>query len=110
VLATTVGRLADISPNLPIAMFAAASLGSFLTAAFLPETQVCTLNIAAMFAAASLGSFLTAAFLPETQVCTLYIAAMFVAASLSHSTPAKGCRTPIRVKPLAHSLCGEYRS
>lgn len=39
VLATTVGKMADISPSLPIAMFAVASLGSFLTAAFLPETQ-----------------------------------------------------------------------
>jgi hypothetical protein len=44
VLATTVGRLADIHPNLPIAMFAVASLGSFFTAAFLPETQVVRVN------------------------------------------------------------------
>jgi len=39
VLATTVGALADISPRIPIAMFAAVALTSAFLSLMLPETQ-----------------------------------------------------------------------
>ena len=40
VLATTVGNLADISPAIPISMFAASALISAVLSLTLPETQV----------------------------------------------------------------------
>ena len=42
VLATTVGKLADVSPSIPISMFAFSALLSASLSILLPETQVTT--------------------------------------------------------------------